>query len=193
MAQASVIPFDRGRPSEIGTPAPGAHVTAPARSAAAVGRRALDLVVGSLALLLLSPLLVALAALVGATPGPLVARRRCVGRGCAEFTLFSFRTTAHDPALSLRPRRGLRVVPRPGPTSLGVLLRKWGLERLPALANVVRGDLSLVGPAPLTAPELRGLPREEQRRRCATKPGWIEASPAPPTAVQDRPGPAVGF
>jgi lipopolysaccharide/colanic/teichoic acid biosynthesis glycosyltransferase len=109
-------------------------------------RRALDLLVSAAALLLLSPVivLVALAVKLG-SPGPVIFRQVRVGQGGRPFTLLKFRT--------MRPgERGPEVTRGSDPriTRVGKLLRASGIDELPQLLNVLRGEMTLVGPRPET-------------------------------------------
>ncbi len=121
-------------------------------------KRALDLTGALLLLLLLAPLLGACAAAVAfTTPGGALCRRTRAGRGGEPFELLRFRTT-RAPAAPGRARpaalhgneghlRTLRDDPRVTP--VGRVLRRLALDDLPQLVNVVRGEMSLVGPRPL--------------------------------------------
>lgn len=114
-----------------------------------VPRRALDVVVSLALLVLLSPLLLFLSLLVrGTSGGPAIFRQRRLGEGAREFTLYKFRTMRQDAAGS-----GLTGTSDPRVTTTGRLLRRFGLDELPQLFNVLRGDMTLVGPRP-EVPEL---------------------------------------
>jgi lipopolysaccharide/colanic/teichoic acid biosynthesis glycosyltransferase len=109
-----------------------------------VPRRALDIAVALTLLLLLSPLLLFLAALVRTTSGrPTIFRQRRMGEGGREFTLYKFRTMRPD---ATGPRLTSGADPRV--TGTGRLLRRFALDELPQLFNVLRGDMTLVGPRP---------------------------------------------
>jgi lipopolysaccharide/colanic/teichoic acid biosynthesis glycosyltransferase len=105
---------------------------------------------------LLSPLLLALALLVRATsPGPALFRQQRVGEGGREFTLYKFR--------SMRCRTAGPEVTVDGDsrvTRVGRLLRSLSLDELPQLLNLVRGDMTLVGPRPETPGLARRYPPE---------------------------------
>jgi lipopolysaccharide/colanic/teichoic acid biosynthesis glycosyltransferase len=118
---------------------------------------------GSLALIvLLSPVFVCVALLIVSFDGrPILFRRRCVGSH-GEFDAFKFRTMRRDADHMLSRDENLRrafhenfkLKSDPRVTRLGAVLRKFSLDELPQLFNVLRGDMSLVGPRMITAPEL---------------------------------------
>jgi lipopolysaccharide/colanic/teichoic acid biosynthesis glycosyltransferase len=109
-------------------------------------RRLLDLAVAGVLLLALSPLLAVLVALVRATsPGPALFRQTRIGRDGRPFVLLKLRTM-HADAASTGPTITAGTDPRI--TRLGARLRRAKLDELPQLWNVLRGDMSLVGPRP---------------------------------------------
>lgn len=109
-------------------------------------KRFADVVLSAFALLVLAPVFALAALLVRASsPGPVLYRARRVGRGGREFTMFKFRTmhvAQHADQSRITADRDPRVSP------VGVLLRRWKIDELPQLVNVVRGDMSIVGPRP---------------------------------------------
>jgi lipopolysaccharide/colanic/teichoic acid biosynthesis glycosyltransferase len=131
-----------------------------------LGKRLFDLVVASLAMLLLAPLLLAVAVLVRATsPGGALFRQTRVGRNGRPFVLYKFRTMyvgcpddihreyVRKLLVEDQPptggREGLYKLERdPRITRIGGLLRRTSIDELPQLLNVIRGDMSLVGPRP---------------------------------------------
>ncbi len=146
-------------------------------------KRALDITL----ILLASPLLIPLAILIGAfvsvvSKGPILFRQDRVGRGGEKFSCFKFRTM-HVGAKSQTHQEHLRRLIESGApmTKLdargdrriiagGVFLRATGLDELPQLLNVVRGEMSLVGPRPCLPYEFEHyLPW--QRERCDATPG----------------------
>src|SRR4051812_1552584 len=134
-------------------------------------KRAVDVVLAATALLVLSPLMALIAAAILVTMGPpVVFRHRRLGLGGREFTLLKFRTMRGRP-----PRPGAALDDEQRITRLGRILRALTLDELPELVNVLRGDLSLVGPRPLL-PEYRELYTPEQWRRHEMPPGM--AGPA---------------
>ncbi len=116
-------------------------------------KHALDRAFAALALIALAPLMLAIALSVRlASPGPILFRQRRVGRDGHEFDLLKFRTMRE-------PREGQAFAPRDGcapggiegedrRTKVGRLLRDFSLDELPQFINVLRGDMSVVGPRP---------------------------------------------
>jgi lipopolysaccharide/colanic/teichoic acid biosynthesis glycosyltransferase len=132
------------------------------------GIRLLD-AVGSVArLIFLSPLLLAIAALVRLTsPGPVLFRSVRVGKDARPFMLYKFRSMTAD-AQHLGPP--ITSASDPRITRVGAILRRLKLDELPQLFNVLRGDMSLVGPRP-EDPRYVTLYSREQLRVLDAKPG----------------------
>ena len=110
-------------------------------------KRLLDLVIASLALVLLAPVLaLAAMAIKAETPGPVLFRQPRVGRGNRTFEMLKFRSMRHDSA----DRDGSRSTVRRDQrlTKVGQFLRSTSLDELPQLINVLKGEMSLVGPRP---------------------------------------------
>ncbi|MEV8509142.1 sugar transferase [Actinoplanes sp. NPDC051475] len=137
--------------------------------------------VGALALLVLAaPLLALIAVLirVGGGRGPAIFRQERVGRHGRPFTLYKFRTMHADAETRLIELRNLndtdgalfKMRRDPRVTPVGRWLRRFSLDELPQLVNVVKGDMSLVGPRPPLAREVAGYPAD-MRRRLVVKPG----------------------
>lgn len=138
------------------------------------GKRALDLVASSAGLLALAPAIAGVALLIRFTLGsPVLFRQLRPGLGGRPFSIVKFRTMRH---------------PKPGEvwfrsdderlTRVGRMIRKLSLDELPSLWNVVRGDMSLVGPRPLL---MDYLPKytPEQNRRHQVRPGitgWAQVN-----------------
>ncbi len=125
---------------------PGAYYAKPSAWSVSAIKRAIDFSFAVLALLLFWPLLLLAAFLVRyESPGPVIFRQKRVGRNGTLFTVFKFRTMAldaHSEGPSLTKRGDPRV------TKFGGFLRKYKLDELPQLINVLRGDMSFVGPRP---------------------------------------------
>jgi len=112
----------------------------------AAARRGLDLAAAAMGLLLLSPVFLAAALLVKlSSRGPILFRQERIGRRFRPFVIYKFRTMERD-----APRRGgpITVGEDPRITPVGRFLRRTKLDELPQLVNVLRGDMSLVGPRP---------------------------------------------
>ncbi len=133
-------------------------------------KRTFDVVCASLVLLFAAPLMLIAAGLVRLTPGPIVYRQVRVGEGGRQFTMLKFRTMGAD-AEAPGPLFAQRADPRV--TRVGRVLRRMHVDELPQLWNVLRGDMSIVGPRP-ERPEF--IPTLEKAipfftRRLLVKPG----------------------
>lgn len=161
---------------------PLVHMDLPrSRKALKKGKRAFDVIASASLLVLLSPVLALIAACVKlGDGGPAIFAQRRVGRGGEEIEFLKFRSMVVDAEERLE---GLRQQERdrgndvlfkmsddPRVTRIGKVLRRYSLDELPQLWNVLRGDMSLVGPRP-------ALPREvadydaDAHRRLAVRPG----------------------
>ena len=139
-------------------------------------KRCFDLVIASVLLVVLCPLLVLIAVIVAATSGrPVIYRAQRVGRGGESFLLLKFRTMRVGIA-------GPAITGRDDPriTPIGAVLRRTKLDELPQLLNVLRGDMSLVGPRPEDPGFVAGY-RPEQREVLSIRPGITS-----PAAVRYR-------
>jgi exopolysaccharide biosynthesis polyprenyl glycosylphosphotransferase len=159
------------------------------RSSAAF-KRAFDLFGASLGLLVVSPLLLVIAAAIKLdSRGPVFFRQQRVGRHGHRFSMLKFRTMVPDAEAmkdSLRDRNeaqeGLfKIAQDPRITRVGRLLRSSALDELPQLWNIVRGEMSLVGPRPLVIDEDQRI-AGWHRRRLELTPGmtgpWQILGPA---------------
>lgn len=114
---------------------------------ASVAKRAMDLVFGSLALVLLAPAMLILAATIKLTSrGPVLFKQPRTGMGGKSFDMLKFRSMRIDAEHGVGPVFARRHDARC--TRLGRLMRRWSLDELPQLFNVLAGDMSLVGPRP---------------------------------------------
>jgi len=150
----------------------------PPRSTMAM-KRAMDILISATVLLLLSPILALIAvAILLDTGRPVLFRQRRAGEGGKPFTMLKFRTMVVDAEQRLpelidvasldQPAFKIRDDPRV--TRVGRFLRRMSLDELPQLFNVLRGDMSLVGPRPEEV-AIVALYDERQRGRLAVKPG----------------------
>ena len=142
-----------------------AAVVLPGRGRLA-GKRVFDIVCSFLGLVLLSPLLLLTALSVGLTsPGGVLFRQERMGKGGIPFTIYKFRTMRRDNAgLKITTGRDSRVTP------VGRVLRKTKLDELPQLLNVLKGDMSFVGPRPEVR-EYTDLYTAQQRQIFLVRPG----------------------
>jgi exopolysaccharide biosynthesis polyprenyl glycosylphosphotransferase len=142
-------------------------------------KRALDLAASAAGLLALSPLLIAIAAAIKlASPGPVLFRQVRVGRFGARFVMYKFRSMRVDAEAQLvglreRNEQGgpvFKMRRDPRVTPIGRILRRFSLDELPQLFNVLIGDMSLVGPRPPLPAEVAQY-EPWQRRRLSVRPG----------------------
>ncbi len=140
---------------------------------------ALDVAVALAGLLLLSPLLIAIVlAIVVTSPGSVFYRHRRIGKAGVPFSAWKFRTMvvgaeehlASNPHLRRRFVSSFKLVDDPRVTRVGRWLRRTSLDELPQLLNVLKGEMSLVGPRPIVEEELRKYGPWERRLLCV-KPG----------------------
>jgi lipopolysaccharide/colanic/teichoic acid biosynthesis glycosyltransferase len=132
------------------------------------GKRAFDVAVSSAAVVLLLPILLVIGVAIKLdSPGPVLFRQQRVSRGGRLFRLLKFRTMVVD-ADRLAPNVSASGDPRV--TRVGGFLRRSYLDELPQLFNVLRGDMSLVGPRPET-PEFVALFTPDERRVLTVQPG----------------------
>ena len=130
-------------------------------------KRLFDLLVAALSLTLSAPLLLGIALLIRFdSPGPVLHRQTRLGRWGRLFTLWSFRCETLNG--------------RPALTRIGRRLRQTVLDRLPQLWNVLRGDLSLLGPPPLSLAAVDGYALAD-RQRLEIIPGLLQARRASKT------------
>lgn len=131
--------------------------------------RALDLVIAGLSLVVAVPLVVLAAVAIKLdSRGPVIYRARRIGRDGAEFELYKLRTmhTGNDPVGVGTPV----LAGDPRVTRVGGFLRRFSLDELPNLLNVIRGEMSVVGPRPTLGAQVDEY-TQHQRRRLAVKPG----------------------
>jgi lipopolysaccharide/colanic/teichoic acid biosynthesis glycosyltransferase len=142
-------------------------------------KRALDIVLAGTAGLLLLPLMLLVAVAVKLTsPGPVFFRQRRIGIGGQPFTMHKFRSMVVDAEqrrtelVSLNEQEGpvFKIKNDPRVTPLGRLLRKTSIDELPQLWDVLRGDMTLVGPRPPLDHEVAQY-QAWQRRRLSVTPG----------------------
>lgn len=142
-------------------------------------KSALDYLGASVGFLVLGPLLLALAVAIKLdSPGPALHRRRVLGRSGKPFDAFKFRTMVADADALLKAdaalreafEKGYKLKDDPRVTRLGKLLRRTSLDELPQLLNVLRGEMSLVGPR-MISPEEEARYGKWQLNLLTVKPG----------------------
>lgn len=154
-------------------------VWTPASAADSRLKRSLDVVLAALLLVATTPLMGLIALLVKATSrGPAIFRQPRIGYRCQVFEIYKFRTMVEgaeclEEELARRQagRTFLKVLDDPRTTRIGRFLRRSSLDELPQLWNVLRGDMSLVGPRPILLSDFRKMPKRQQLRRFTVKPG----------------------
>jgi exopolysaccharide biosynthesis polyprenyl glycosylphosphotransferase len=127
-----------------------------------IAKRTFDLVAASVGLALLSPLLAGIAIAIRlSSKGPVLFRQERITKGGHPFTVYKFRTMLHEADEVLAARAAdtsalfFKLEDDPRLTSIGRFLRKLSLDELPQLINVVKGEMSLVGPRPLPVDQVQ--------------------------------------
>jgi lipopolysaccharide/colanic/teichoic acid biosynthesis glycosyltransferase len=142
-----------------------------------LAKRALDLTVASSVGILASPLLAAVAIAIKLEGGgPILFRQERIGRHGRPFDILKFRTLVDAPARD--PADYLISASDPRIGRMGAFLRRWSLDELPQLWNVLRGEMSIVGPRPTLRYQVE-LYDDFQRRRLEVLPGvtgWAQIS-----------------
>ncbi len=154
--------------------------TTPEASWQSVLKHVMDLVGAFILLILLSPLFLLVAIAIKLTsPGPVFFQQQRSGQNGAPFTLYKFRTMITNAeqlkheleAMNEMSGPVFKVTNDPRITRMGKWLRRYSLDELPQLFNVLRGEMSLVGPRPLPVDEVRRFSDLAHRRRLSVKPG----------------------
>jgi lipopolysaccharide/colanic/teichoic acid biosynthesis glycosyltransferase len=178
------------RPSTIAEPSTPSDAgeflsfVVPGQSARSLIKRTMDLVGALGGLILLSPVLAIVGCLIRLdSRGPILFRQRRIGLGGREFWCLKFRTMVPDAEQRLRDLETqnesaggvlFKIKNDPRITSLGRFLRRTSIDELPQLWNVLRGEMSLVGPRPLQLRDCRKLEEmdpESYRLRLTVMPG----------------------
>jgi exopolysaccharide biosynthesis polyprenyl glycosylphosphotransferase len=153
--------------------------TTPSDSLALAAKRAFDLFEAAVALLVLSPIFLVVAVAIRLeSPGPIFFRQRRVGVYGREFNLYKFRSMYQDAEARLESLRARNEVSGPvfkmrddpRVTRVGRFIRRASIDELPQFWNVLRGEMSVVGPRPPLPSEVKQYERW-QLRRLSVKPG----------------------
>jgi exopolysaccharide biosynthesis polyprenyl glycosylphosphotransferase len=143
-------------------------------------KRLLDIVLSLVLLVFLSPLLMLVSLLITlASPGPVFFLQERVGLSKRRFRLYKFRTMVTDAEEKLADLEVFneasgpvfKIKNDPRITPVGRFLRKMSIDELPQLYNVLKGDMSLVGPRPLPVRDYEGFDEDWHRRRFSVRPG----------------------
>jgi exopolysaccharide biosynthesis polyprenyl glycosylphosphotransferase len=145
----------------------------------AFAKRAFDLVLASTMLVAASPIMFAAAIAIAVdSRGPVIFRQTRVGRGGRYFTCYKFRSMCADAERKKDKLRHLnemdgpvfKIRQDPRITKVGAFIRKYSIDELPQLINVIRGEMSIVGPRPPVPHEVEQY-GERERGRLAVQPG----------------------
>jgi len=135
----------------------------------AVLKRSFDMLAATLGLIVAAPILaVAAAAVRFSSPGPILFRQERIGRNFTPFKILKFRTMQADAAQRGGPLTQGHHDPRI--TRVGHVLRRWKIDELPQLVNVLKGEMSLVGPRPEVAKYVN-LFRDDYAEILQARPG----------------------
>jgi len=154
--------------------------TTPEASWQSLGKQIMDFLGSVILLVSLWPLFLLIAiAIKLASPGPVFFKQQRSGLNGAPFTLYKFRTMVTNAeqfkheleAMNEMSGPVFKVTNDPRVTPVGKFLRKYSLDELPQLFNVLRGEMSLVGPRPLPVDEVKRFDNLAHRRRLSVKPG----------------------
>jgi len=131
-------------------------------------KRGFDIIVSFLGLVVLCPLVLLVAVAIKLdSPGPIFFRQERIGRGFRPFFFFKFRTMAQD---SIARGQSITVGDDPRITRVGWFLRKTKIDELPQLINVLRGEMTFVGPRP-EVPQYVELFRQDYEEILKVRPG----------------------
>lgn len=171
-------------PNATAAPDPRVHTRVGAGAVGLGVKRMFDITAALAALIVLSPLLIAIAVLIKLdSRGPVIFRQQRLGRNLRPFTMYKFRSmyadsadTFHREAVKRTAESSRREVGTfkslddPRVTGIGRFIRAWNLDELPNLVNILLGDMSVIGPRPALDYELPYY-KDWYYKRFAVKPG----------------------
>lgn len=143
-------------------------------------KRGFDILLSSILLVGVAPIVIAVAVLIRLTsPGPVLFTQYRLGLNKRKFKIYKFRTMTADAEQKIRELEHLneasgpvfKIKDDPRVTLVGRFLRRSSIDELPQLFNVLKGDMSLVGPRPLPVRDYEGFNQDWQRRRFSVRPG----------------------
>lgn len=140
-------------------------------------KRLIDIIIAAILLAFLSPLILAIVAILFfEREGPIIFTQRRIGLNGIPFTIYKFRTMRRG---AEKETQGVYITKENEQlTKAGRFLRRWALDELPQLFNVLKGDMSIVGPRPALPYQVKKYD-ERQRRRLLVKPGitgWAQVN-----------------
>jgi exopolysaccharide biosynthesis polyprenyl glycosylphosphotransferase len=145
-----------------------------------VMKRVVDFCLALATLMVISPVLVLVATVIKITsPGPIFFTQKRIGQNKRKFTIYKFRSMAVDAENKMRELEHLnelsgpvfKIKHDPRITPVGRFLRKTSIDELPQLINVLKGDMSLVGPRPMSVRDYELFSEDWHRRRFSVRPG----------------------
>jgi len=169
----------KARPDGVGTTAMTGDTAVHDTLAYSAGKRAFDLSVGLLVLVLVIPIVPLIALMIKLdSPGPVFYRQDRIGRGGRPFRFYKFRSMYHGAELRRAELEGrneqegpvFKIKADPRITPVGQFLRRSSMDEIPQVLNVLRGEMSIVGPRPALPVEVARY-QPWHRRRLDVKPG----------------------
>jgi exopolysaccharide biosynthesis polyprenyl glycosylphosphotransferase len=156
------------------------HYTGMSEGWPLIMKRILDFSLALVILIIASPVMLLAALLIKMTsPGPILFKQERVGQNKRKFTIYKFRSMIIDAEKKMQQIEHLNEVSGPvfkikrdpRVTTIGKVLRTTSVDELPQLINVLKGDMSLVGPRPLPVRDYEGFSKDWHRRRFSVRPG----------------------
>jgi exopolysaccharide biosynthesis polyprenyl glycosylphosphotransferase len=156
------------------------HYTGQIQGWSVVVKRAVDFCLALVALVAVSPVMILAAALIKLTsPGPVFFTQKRIGQNKRRFSIYKFRSMTVDAEARMKQIEHLneqkgpvfKIKHDPRITPVGRFLRKTSIDELPQLFNVLRGDMSLVGPRPMSVRDYELFSEDWHRRRFSVRPG----------------------
>lgn len=170
----------RARAEELDGRAQITAYCSPLEGQPVIMKRILDVTLSLILLIAIAPVLVVIAVSIKLTSkGPILFRQERIGRNKRRFFIYKFRTMVPNAEKMMSALEAFneaagpvfKIRNDPRMTPLGRFLRRSSLDELPQLFNVLRGDMSLVGPRPLPLRDYEGFDQDWQRRRFSVRPG----------------------
>ncbi|WP_409023213.1 sugar transferase (plasmid) [Enterococcus faecium] len=144
-----------------------------------IGKRGIDLVFSTVGLIVLFPLFLIVGFLIKIdSPGPIFFKQMRIGKNGSTFKIYKFRTMCFDAEEKLKSLKDknemngkqFKIKNDPRITNIGTFLRKTSIDELPQLVNVLKGEMSLIGPRPALLEEVKEY-SEYEKKRLSVLPG----------------------